>query len=157
LAICSSGDRCTSDAAGGEQVPWLGAALGDQAGPGPADQADGEPDDRLQLAEQASGVHGAAAGAEDDQPAERVEGLDAALDEFASDAVEDQGRLTCRGVGPRIAALYSCVGLDVPHDDDDLPVEQVEDRPVGGVPKRLRQPFELIPGSVREAKDRVTH
>jgi hypothetical protein len=28
---------------------------------------------------------------------------------------------------------------------------------VGGVPKWLRQPFELIPDSVREAKDPVTH
>ncbi len=35
--------------------------------------------------------------------------------------------------------------------------EQVKDRPVGGVPKWLRQPFELVPDSVREAEDRVTH
>jgi hypothetical protein len=28
---------------------------------------------------------------------------------------------------------------------------------VGGVPKWLGQPFELIPDSVREAKDPVTH
>jgi len=36
--------------------------LGDQIGPGSADQADGETDDRLQFAEQASGADGAAAG-----------------------------------------------------------------------------------------------
>ena len=36
-------------------------------------------------------------------------------------------------------------------------IEQVKDRPVGGVPKWLGQPFELIPDSVREAKDPVTH
>jgi hypothetical protein len=35
--------------------------------------------------------------------------------------------------------------------------EQVKDRTVGGVPERLRQSFELVPGSVREAKDPVTH
>ena len=35
--------------------------------------------------------------------------------------------------------------------------EQVEDRPVGGIPKWLRQSLELVPGSVREAKDPVTH
>jgi hypothetical protein len=52
--------------AGGEQVPLLGAALGDQIGPGSPDQADGETDDRLQFAEQASGADGAAAGAEGD-------------------------------------------------------------------------------------------
>ena len=36
-------------------------------------------------------------------------------------------------------------------------VEQVKDRPVGSVPEWLRQSFELVPGSVREAKDPVTH
>jgi hypothetical protein len=36
-------------------------------------------------------------------------------------------------------------------------VEQVEDRPVGGVPQRLRQCFELIPGPVGEAENPVTH
>lgn len=66
--------------ADGEQVPWLGAALGDQIGPGSADQADGETDDRLQFAEQASGADGAAAGAEGDQPAERGQSVNAALD-----------------------------------------------------------------------------
>jgi hypothetical protein len=30
--------------------------------------------------------------------------------------------------------------------------EQVKDRPVGGVPKWLRQSFELVPDSVREAE-----
>jgi hypothetical protein len=35
--------------------------------------------------------------------------------------------------------------------------EQVKDRPVGGAPQWLRQPFELVPGSVREPKDPVTH
>ena len=35
--------------------------------------------------------------------------------------------------------------------------EQVEDRPVGGVPQCLRQSFDLVPGSVREATDPVTH
>ena len=35
--------------------------------------------------------------------------------------------------------------------------EQVKDRPVGGVPKWLRQSFKLVPGPVREAKDPVTH
>jgi hypothetical protein len=35
--------------------------------------------------------------------------------------------------------------------------EQVEDRPVGGVPEWLRQSFKLVPGSVREAKDPITH
>jgi len=35
--------------------------------------------------------------------------------------------------------------------------EQVEDRPMGCVPKWLRQSLELVPGSVREAKDPVTH
>jgi len=32
--------------------------------------------------------------------------------------------------------------------------EQTEDRPVGGVPKRLRQPFKLIPGPVRKRRTR---
>ena len=35
--------------------------------------------------------------------------------------------------------------------------EQVEDRLVGGVPEWLRQSFKLVPGSIREAKDPVTH
>jgi hypothetical protein len=35
--------------------------------------------------------------------------------------------------------------------------EQVKDRPVGGAPQWLRQPFELVPGSVREPKDPVTN
>jgi hypothetical protein len=35
--------------------------------------------------------------------------------------------------------------------------EQVEDGPVGGVPKRLGQSFELVPGPVGEAEDPVTH
>lgn len=35
--------------------------------------------------------------------------------------------------------------------------EQVEDRVVGDVPKWLRQSFKLVSGSVREAKDPVTH
>jgi hypothetical protein len=35
--------------------------------------------------------------------------------------------------------------------------EQVKNRPVGGVSKRLRQSFELVPGPVREAKNPVTH
>ena len=35
--------------------------------------------------------------------------------------------------------------------------EQVKDRPVGSVPKWLRQPFELVPGPVWEPKDPVTH
>ena len=35
--------------------------------------------------------------------------------------------------------------------------EQVKDRPVGGVPEWLRHSFKLVPGSVREAKDPVTH
>jgi hypothetical protein len=35
--------------------------------------------------------------------------------------------------------------------------EQVKDRLVGGVPKWLRQSFELVPDSVREAEDRVTY
>jgi hypothetical protein len=54
--------------------------LGDQIGPGSADQADGETDGRLQFAEQASGADGAAAGAEGDQPAERGQSVNAALD-----------------------------------------------------------------------------
>jgi hypothetical protein len=89
------------------------------------------------------------------------------------------------------------VGLNVLHDDDDLPIralrdcvpdgqavrwkmetvgtwqrvcfrkrvgkswdwflEQVEDHLMGGVPEWLRQSFKLVPGSVREAKDPVTH
>jgi len=40
---------------------------------------------------------------------------------------------------------------------DDWFFGQVKDRPVGGVPKRLRQSFEFVPGSVRESKDPVTH
>jgi hypothetical protein len=36
-------------------------------------------------------------------------------------------------------------------------VEQVEDCPVGGVPERLRQCLQVVPGSVREAKNPVTH
>ena len=35
--------------------------------------------------------------------------------------------------------------------------EQVKDRPMGGVPERLRESFELVPGPVREAKNPVTH
>jgi hypothetical protein len=35
--------------------------------------------------------------------------------------------------------------------------EQVEDHPVGGVSKWLRQCFNLVPGPVREVKDPVTH
>jgi len=35
--------------------------------------------------------------------------------------------------------------------------EQMKDRPLGGAPKGLRQSFKLVPGSVREAKDSVTH
>jgi hypothetical protein len=35
--------------------------------------------------------------------------------------------------------------------------EQVKDRPVGGVPKWLRQSFELVSGPVREPKGSVTH
>jgi len=35
--------------------------------------------------------------------------------------------------------------------------EQVEDRPMGGVPEWLRQSFKLVPDSVREAKDPVTY
>lgn len=34
-------------------------------------------------------------------------------------------------------------------------IEQVKDRPVGGAPKVLRQPFELTSGFIREAKDPV--
>ena len=33
-------------------------------------------------------------------------------------------------------------------------VEQVEDRPVGGVPQRLRESFEFVPGPVGEAETR---
>jgi hypothetical protein len=91
----------------------------------------------------------------------------------------------------------SGVGLDVLHNDDDLPVrtlrdgvpdsqtvrwqvetvrtrqrvylgkrvgkcrnwffEQLKGRPTGGVSKRLRQSFELVPGPVRETKNPVTH
>jgi hypothetical protein len=36
-------------------------------------------------------------------------------------------------------------------------LEQMKDRLVGGVPKWLRQSFKLVPGSVWEAKDPVTH
>jgi uncharacterized protein YfaQ (DUF2300 family) len=36
-------------------------------------------------------------------------------------------------------------------------LEQVEDHLMGGVPEWLRQSFKLVPGSVREAKDPVTH
>lgn len=39
----------------------------------------------------------------------------------------------------------------------DWLIEQVKDRPVGGVPKWLRQSLELVSGSVREAEDPVTH
>lgn len=35
--------------------------------------------------------------------------------------------------------------------------EQVKNHPLSGGPKWLRQPFNLVPGSVREAKDPVTH
>jgi hypothetical protein len=35
--------------------------------------------------------------------------------------------------------------------------EQVEDRPVGGVPQWLRQCFDFVPGPVRKAEDQVTH
>jgi hypothetical protein len=35
--------------------------------------------------------------------------------------------------------------------------EQVEDRPMGGVPEWLRQSLKLVPDSVREAKDPVTY
>jgi hypothetical protein len=35
--------------------------------------------------------------------------------------------------------------------------EQVEDHPMGGVSKWLRQCFNLVPSPVREAKDPVTH
>jgi hypothetical protein len=35
--------------------------------------------------------------------------------------------------------------------------EQVKDRPMGSVPKRLRQFFDFIPGPVGEAKNPVTH
>jgi|HubBroStandDraft_6_1064221.scaffolds.fasta_scaffold1377047_1 hypothetical protein len=35
--------------------------------------------------------------------------------------------------------------------------EQVKNRPVSGVSKRLRQSFKLVPSSVREAKNPVTH
>jgi hypothetical protein len=35
--------------------------------------------------------------------------------------------------------------------------EQVKDRPVGGIPKWLRQSFKLVPGSVRKTKNPVTH
>ena len=35
--------------------------------------------------------------------------------------------------------------------------EEVKDHPMGSVPKWLRQSFELVPGSVRKAKDPVTH
>ena len=92
---------------------------------------------------------------------------------------------------------HSGVGLDVLHDDDDLPArtlrhripdgqtvrrkmktvrtwqrgyggkrvgkcrdwffEQVKNRPLSGVSKRLRQSFELVPSPVREAKNPVTH
>jgi hypothetical protein len=95
------------------------------------------------------------------------------------------------------AETCSGVGLDVLHNDDDLPVrtlrdrvpdgqtvgremetvptrqrvyfgervgkcrnwffEQVKDCPMGSVSKRLRQLFDFIPGSVREAKNPVTH
>ena len=36
-------------------------------------------------------------------------------------------------------------------------LEQVEDYLMGGVPEWLRQSFKLVPGSVREAKESVTH
>ena len=39
----------------------------------------------------------------------------------------------------------------------DWLLEQVEDHLMGGVPEWLRQSFKLVPGSVREAKDPVTH
>jgi hypothetical protein len=35
--------------------------------------------------------------------------------------------------------------------------EQMKDRPVGGIPERLRQSFDLVPGTVWEPKDPVTH
>ena len=39
----------------------------------------------------------------------------------------------------------------------DWLLEQMKDRPVGGVPKWLQQSLELVSGSVREAEDPVTH
>jgi hypothetical protein len=36
-------------------------------------------------------------------------------------------------------------------------IEEMEDRPVGGVAQWLRESFELVPGPVREAEDPVTH
>ena len=107
-------------------------------------------------------------------------------------------RMRCRWAELHAPWALLCVGLDVLHNDDALPVwalrdrvpdgqavrreteavgtwlsagllrervgkrrdwffEQVKDRPVGGVPKWLRQSFELVPDSVREAEDRVTH
>ena len=102
----------------------------------------------------------------------------------------------CPGTGV-LRGSCSCVGLDMLHNDDHLPVralcdrvpdgqaiggkvetigtwqriwlgkrvskrgdrlvEQVKDRPVGGVPEWLRQPVKLVPGPVREPQDRVTH
>jgi hypothetical protein len=35
--------------------------------------------------------------------------------------------------------------------------EQMKNRPLGGVPKRLRQAFKLVPGSIRKSKNPVTH
>ena len=49
-----------------------------------------------------------------------------------------------------------CFGKRVGKRRDWL-FEQVKDSRVGGVPERLRQSFKLVPGSVREAKDPVTH
>ena len=48
-----------------------------------------------------------------------------------------------------------CFGKRVGKRGDWL-FEQVEDHSVGGVPQRLRQSFEFVPGSVREAEDPVT-
>jgi hypothetical protein len=35
--------------------------------------------------------------------------------------------------------------------------EQVKNGPMGGVPQWLRESFDLVPSSVREPKDSVTH
>ena len=117
------------------------------------------------------------------------------------------GTFACRAVmtmseseaipGPDPSAAMLRVGLNVLHDNDDLPIralcdcvpdgqpvrwkmetvgtwqrvcfrkrvgkswdwflEQVEDHLMGGVPEWLRQSFKLVPGSVREAKDPITH
>jgi hypothetical protein len=47
------------------------------------------------------------------------------------------------------------VGKRVSKRRDGL-FEQMKDRLVGGVPKQLRQSFELVPGPVREPEDPVT-